>query len=185
MWLSADHLSPYRFYQGWMQVDDAEVRKLLLQLTFLDLDQVDEVVADHEDAPHRRTGQRRIATELTTIVHGPDATAAAQAASEVMFGGSVAEIDEATFEMLAEEIPTSAHDRSDLDDDANLVPLLVAAGAASSKSEAGRLLAQNGISVNDTKVSADVAIDRSMLAHDRYCVVRKGKKSVFLLTFGQ
>jgi tyrosyl-tRNA synthetase len=184
IWLSAEHLSPYRFYQAWMQSDDAEVRKLLLQLTFLDLDAIDEVVADHESAPHRRIGQRRLASELTSVVHGEEATASAKAASEVVFGGSVVDQAEMTFEMLSAEIPTSSHGRVELDDGDNLVPLLVSAGVASSKSEAGRLLAQNGISVNDEKVSAGVSIDRSMLLHDRYCVVRKGKKSVFLLRFG-
>ncbi|MCP5035681.1 MAG: tyrosine--tRNA ligase [Actinomycetia bacterium] len=184
IWLNPDHLSPYRFYQAWMQSDDSEVRKLLLQLTFLDLDTIDEVVDDHESAPHRRVGQRRLATELTSIVHGDEASTSARAASDVVFGGSVVDLDESTFEMLSAEVPTSTHDRADLNDDDNLVPLLVAAGVASSKSEAGRLLKQNGVSVNDEKVSADVCIDRSMLLHDRYCVVRKGKRSVFLLIFG-
>lgn len=184
IWLSSEQLSPYRFYQAWMQVDDDEVRKLLLQLTFLDLDAIDEVVADHESAPHRRIGQRRLASELTSIVHGEEAAASAKAASDVVFGGSVTDQAETTFAMLSAEIPTSAHDRAELDDGANLVPLLVAAGVVSSKSEAGRLLAQNGISVNDEKVKAEASIDRSMLLHDRYCVVRKGKKSVFLLHFG-
>jgi tyrosyl-tRNA synthetase len=183
IWLSAEHLSPYRFYQAWMQVEDAEVRKLLLQLTFLDLDQVDEVVADHEQAPHRRVGQRRLAAELTTIVHGEAATAAAQAASQVVFGGSVAGLDRSTFDTLAGEIPTSAHSRAGLDEDGNLVGLLVGAGVASSRSEAGRLLAQNGIAINDDKVTVDTVVGRSMLQHDRYLLVRKGKRSVFLLSF--
>ena len=183
IWLSPDHMSPYRFYQAWMQTEDGEIRKLLLQLTFLDLDQVDEVVADHDDAPHRRVGQRRLASELTETVHGAAAAEAAKAASQVVFGGSVADIDEGTFEMLAAEIPTSSQDRSRLDEDDNLVTFLVAAGVASSKSEAGRLLGQNGISINDEKIDADLVIGRSMLLHDRFCIVRKGKKSVFLLDF--
>jgi len=183
IWLSAEHLSPYRFYQAWLQSEDAEIRKLLLQLTFLDLDEIDEVVADHEAATHRRIGQQRLAAELTTTVHGRAATEMAQAASAVIFGGSSGDIDELTFDMLRGEIPTSAHERSQLDHDDNLVPLLVTAGVASSRSEAGRLLAQNGISINDEKVGGAKAIDRTALLHDRYCVVRKGKRSVFLLDF--
>lgn len=183
IWLSADRLSPYRFYQAWMQADDNELRKLLLQLTFLQPDAVDEVVDDHEQAPHLRLGQRRLAGDLTEIVHGAAAARSAEAASNVVFGGSVVELDEDILRMLSVEIPTSDHDRSNLDDGGNLVPVLVAAGVASSRSEAGRLLAQNGISINDRKVAADASIDRAMLLHDRYCIVRKGKRSVFLLDF--
>lgn len=184
IWLGAEHMSPYRFFQAWIQTEDDELRKLLLQLTFLSIEEIEDLVTEHEEAPHRRIGQRRLATELTETVHGPDAAAAADAASKVVFGGSVAELDEPSFELLAGEIPTSAHDRAMLDDDDNLVPLLVAAEVAGSKSEAARLLKQSGVSVNDDKVGADAAIGRSMLRHDRYCVVRKGKKSVFLLDFG-
>jgi tyrosyl-tRNA synthetase len=183
IWLGADHMSPYRFFQAWMQTEDVEVRRLLLQLTFLSIDEVEDVVAAHDEAPHRRTGQRRLASELTATVHGAEAAAAAAAASAVIFGGPVAELDEETFTMLSAEIPTSCHPRDALDQPDNLVPLLVAAGVASSKSEAGRLLAQNGVSINDDKVSAEVTFDRSMLRHDRFCLVRKGKKSVFLLRF--
>ncbi|MGF1600164.1 MAG: tyrosine--tRNA ligase [Acidimicrobiales bacterium] len=183
MWLGADLMSPYRFFQAWMQVDDDEVRKLLLQLTFLSIDDVDNVMAEHDAAPHRRTGQRALATELTGTVHGTDAAAAAAAASRVLFGGSSADLDGATFALLADEIPTSVHDRRVLDDAENLVPLLVSAGIASSKSEASRLLAQNGISVNDERVAGAASLDRSSLHHDRYCLVRKGKKAVYLLVF--
>ncbi|MEM9613995.1 MAG: tyrosine--tRNA ligase [Actinomycetota bacterium] len=184
IWLTAGHLSPYRFYQAWMQVDDAEVRKLLLQLTFLSIEEIGEVVARHEAEPHKREGQRRLAQDLTGLVHGDEAATAAEAASGVIFGGAPDALDKATFDMLAGEIPTTALDRSELDASDNLIGLLVASEIASSRSEAGRLLKQNGISVNGTKVAADAAIDRSALLHDRYCLVRKGKKSVHLLDFG-
>ncbi len=183
IWLGADHMSPYRFFQAWMQTADSELRKLLLQLTFLSLDEIEAVVADHDAAPHRRDGQRRLAMELTSTVHGQGAADAADAASKVIFGGSVDGLDEQTFQLLAEEIPTSSHDWSELDQEGNVVPLLVDAGIAASKSEAGRLLKQNGISINDEKVPGDVVVSRSMLRHDRFCLVRKGKKSVFLLRF--
>ncbi len=184
IWLDADHLSPYRFYQAWMQVADGELTKLLSQLTFLPVDDVREVVADHDEAPHRRSGQRRLAAEVTTTVHGPEAAKAAEDASAVIFGGSVEGLPEPTFELLADEIPHTAHSRTVLGQEANLVPLLVEAGVASSKGEANRLLSQNGIAINDVKVAADAVLDRAALRHDRYCLVRKGKKSVYLLSFG-
>ncbi len=183
IWLDAELMSPYRFYQAWIQVEDDELRKLLLWLTFLSTAEIDELVASHAEAPHRRVGQRRLASELTELVHGADAAAAAADASAAIFGGPVAQLDTMTFEMLADEVPTTRFDRSRLDDPDNLVSLLVDASIASSRSEAGRLLGQNGIAVNDVKVDLGVTIERSSLYHDRFCLVRKGKKSVFLLEF--
>lgn len=183
IWLGAELMSPYRFYQAWIQAEDDELRKLLLWLTFLTIDEIDKAVADHEEAPHLRSGQRLLATELTALVHGQEAATAAREASEAVFGGPVAELGAATFEMLAAEIPTTRLDRSLLDRPDNLVPILVDAGAAASKSEAARLLKQNGIAVNDAKVSAETAIERQHLHHDRFCLVRRGKKSVYLVDF--
>ncbi|MCL4154660.1 UNVERIFIED_CONTAM: hypothetical protein GTU68_026380 [Idotea baltica] len=184
IWLSPELMSPYRFYQAWMQAEDDELRKLLLWLTFMPVEDVDAVVADHDVEPHKRAGQRLLANELTSLVHGDDAAASAIEASEAVFGGPVADLKAATFAMLAEEIPTTALDRSRLDESDNLIPLLVDAGAAASKSEAARLLKQNGIALNDSKVDGDAVIDRSTLHHDRFCLVRKGKKSMYLLDFG-
>jgi tyrosyl-tRNA synthetase len=184
IWLGSQLISPYRFYQAWMQTEDDDVRKLLCQLTFLSLDEVEEVVATHEAAPQQRIGQRRLAHELTATVHGSDAAANAEAASQVIFGGPVDGLDVATLDLLASEIPHSKHGRDELDRQDNLVPLLVDAGVAASKSEANRLLGQNGVAINGDKVTPDTVVGRSDLLHDRYCVVRKGKKSVFLLSFG-
>ena len=77
IWLSPELMSPYRFYQAWIQAEDDEVRKLLLWLTFLTVEQIDEAVAQHDEAPHKRLGQRLLASELTALVHGGDASAAA------------------------------------------------------------------------------------------------------------
>ncbi len=183
IWLDAELMSPYRFYQAWIQAEDDEVRKLLLWLTFLSVEEIDRAVADHPALAEVDLGQRLLADELTSLVHGEDAAASAIEASEAVFGGPVANLKSATFEMLAAEIPTTAIDRSRLDEPENLVPLLVDAGAAASKSEAARLLKQNGIAVNDAKVTADAVIDRAALHHDRFCLIRKGKKSIYLLDF--
>lgn len=184
IWLSPELMSPYRFYQSWIQSEDDELRKLLLWLTFLTVDQIDEAVAEHDEAPHKRLGQRLLASELTSLVHGGDAAGAAIEASEAVFGGPVGDLKATTFEMLADEVPSVVLDRSRLDEAENLVPLLVDAEVATSKSEAARLLKQNGIAINDAKVDGDAVIGRSSLLHDRYCMVRKGKKSIFLLDFG-
>ena len=186
IWLGAHRMSPYRFYQAWIQVEDDELRKLLLQLTFLPLDEVARVVAEHDAAPHRRIGQRRLAEELTTIVHGSEATAQAVAASDAVFGGLVSELSPSTLRILEDEVPTTRFGRTRLDDDPGLLGLLLEAGVVASRGEGTRLLAQRGLSVNDAKVepAADLRLDRSALLHDRWTVIRKGRRQVHLLCFG-
>ena len=183
IWLTPDRMSPYRFYQAWMQVDDADVRKLLLQLTFLSVAEVDEAVASHNEAPHLRHGQKLLAGELTTTIHGAQSAAAAETASAVVFGSRVGQIDFPVLQMLSNEIPTATLARSLLATEGNLVQSLVEGGVVSSKSEAGRLLKQNGISVNDEKVDSSFQINAEDLRFDRYCLVRRGKKAVYLLEY--
>jgi tyrosyl-tRNA synthetase len=185
IWLSADLLSPFKFYQAWIQSDDAELPKLLKWLTFLPIDEIEALVAEHEEAPHRRLGQKRLARELTTIVHGAEATAGAEEASAVLFDGEVDDLAESTFGVLAVEVETIKLSPGHLDQPENLVPILAEAGVVGSKSEAGRLLRQNGIAVNGSKVEESAALGRDDLQHGRYCLIRKGKKSVFLLDFDE
>ena len=183
LWLGADRLSPYRFYQSWIQVEDAELPKLLKMLTFLSLAEIDELVVAHNAEPHLRRGQRTLASELTTIVHGVEAATAAEEASAAMFGGAVSGLGLATLHMLANEVPHHQTSRAVLDDETNLVPLLVEAGAAASKSEALRLLNQNGVSINDTKADGATAVTHSDLLHGHFAILRRGKKQVFLISF--
>jgi len=183
VWLTADKMSPYRFYQSWMQTDDSDIRKLLLQLTFLSVSDIEDEVASHEQAPHLRSGQKLLANELTTLIHGSQAAAAAETASSVVFGSSTDGIDEPVLKMLSQEIPTTPLSRSSLGTEGNLVQSLVEGGVASSKSEAARLLKQNGISINDRKVDSAFVINLEDLRFDRYCLVRRGKKAVYLLKY--
>ncbi len=185
IWLNADKMSPYRFYQAWIQVEDDELDKLLKWLTFLSIAEIEEVVAAHNEAPHLRLGQKRLADELTTTVHGAEATEGAKQASAVLFGGAdVSGLPESTFTILADEIETAAVSRSVLNEPDNLAGVLADSGVTASKGEATRLLKQNGISINGSKVDVSAALSAGDLQHDRYCLVHKGKKSVFLLDFG-
>lgn len=183
LWLNPKMMSPYRFYQSWIQTDDSEVRKLLLWLTLLTVDDVDQVVAEHEDAPHLRVAQKRLALELTTLVHGREATEAAIAASQVIFGGKVADLENDALEVLSEELPTTHLSRDLLTEPENLIPLLLEMGVVSSRGEATRLLKQNGVSLNDSKVDSSISVDRHTLLRGRFLVVRKGKKNVFMAIF--
>src|ERR1700722_15165299 len=90
VWLAADRTSPYQFFQYWMNVADADIERFLLQLTLLPVAECREIAAPHAQSPYKRDGQRRLAQEITTLVHGPEATEAAQEASAILFGGSPA-----------------------------------------------------------------------------------------------
>jgi tyrosyl-tRNA synthetase len=184
VWLNADMMSPYRFYQTWIQAEDDELDKLLKWLTFLSIEEIETVVADHNEAPHLREGQKRLAGELTTIVHGSEATAGAEQATAVLFGGAdVGGLPESTFAILADEIETAIVPRSSLGEPDNLPGILADSGITASKSEATRLLKQNGVSVNGSRVDITASLAAEDLQHDRYCLIHKGKKSVFLLDF--
>jgi len=184
MWLGRHRMSPYRFYQGWMNADDSEMRKLLLQLTLLSVEEVDAIVAEHEQAPERRMAQRRLAREITALVHGDDAANAAIEASEVLFGGALDEVGPQVFEILAEEIPTAQLDPSRLAEGLSIVDLAADAGITKSKSEARSLLEQGGLSVNGVPARPDTVLTTDALRHGRFLLVRRGKRNYHLVVAG-
>ena len=183
IWLSANRMSPYRFYQAWIGVDDSEVRKLLLQLTFLSVDDIDVLVSEHEASPHLRLGQRTLASELTEIVHGETAAVSAAEASAVLFD-SDAEIlaaSEAAFEFISGEVPST--DIKELG--SGVIDLLVESGLCQSRKDAKRAINEGGIYINGERLTeTDFAPSDSQLLHDRYLLLRRGKKLWHLLIVG-
>ena len=183
IWLSANRMSPYRFYQAWIGVDDSEVRKLLLQLTFLSVDDIDVLVSEHEASPHLRLGQRTLASELTEIVHGETAAVSAAEASAVLFD-SDAEIlaaSEAAFEFISGEVPST--DIKELG--SGVIDLLVESGLCQSRKDAKRAINEGGIYINGERLTeTDFVPSYSQLLHDRYLLLRRGKKLWHLLIVG-
>lgn len=175
VWLSPDRTSPYQFHQYWLQTDDRDVERFLLQLTLLSVEEVASVVAEGAGRPEQRQAQRRLADALTTLVHGPQACAAAIEAAGVLFGGS-GEPGVAAFEVLAAEIPTAAVAASVLEEPEPLVGLLVAAGACASKGEARRALQQGSISVGGDRRSEVGAVGEQDIAHGRWILLGVGKR---------
>jgi tyrosyl-tRNA synthetase len=176
IWLAADRVSPYQFFQYWMNVPDADIESYLLQLTLLPVDECKAVAAAHAQAPHRRDGQRRLARETTTLVHGAEATAAAEEASAILFGGSPAGASERALTFLATEVPTSPFVPG-----ATLAAALGATPLASSLSDARRTIGQRAASVNGEVVPEDRALTEADLLHGRWLVLRKGKRNYHLL----
>jgi len=176
IWLAADRTSPYQFFQYWMNVTDADVERFLLQLTLLPVDEARAVAAAHAQAPYKREGQRRLAREVTTLVHGVNATAAAEEASAILFGGSPIGAPMQTFDFLASEVPTFAYVSG-----GTVATMLAATPLASSLSDARRTIAQGAASVNGEVVREDRPLSKSDLLYDRWLVLRKGKRTYALI----
>jgi tyrosyl-tRNA synthetase len=182
VWLDPARTSPYRFYQHWIQTDDRQVREYLAKFTLLDVSYVDELAAEHAKAPERRRGQRVLAGEVTTLVHGSAAARAAEQASEILFGGSPIEADGDALAAVAAEVPTAPlGSDEDLAVGTDLVPLLVDTELASSRSDARRALEQGAVWVNGERAQPGSMIEKDDLLHGRYVVLRKGKKSYAVL----
>jgi tyrosyl-tRNA synthetase len=176
VWLAADRTSPYQFFQYWMNVADDDVERFLLQLTLLPVEECRAIAAAHAEAPFKRTGQRRLAREITTIVHGPEATAAAEEASAILFGGSPAGASAQALEFLATEVPTSPFTAG-----VTLAAALSATPLASSLSDARRTSSQGAASINGSVATEDRPLVEADLLYDRWLLLRKGKRNYHLL----
>jgi tyrosyl-tRNA synthetase len=173
VWLGAHRTSPYQFFQYWMQVPDADVERFLLQLTMLPVDEARSIAAAHLEQPHKRAGQRRLAQEITTLVHGAEATANAEAASAILFGGDPRQATAESLAFVADEVPSTSVDRARLAAGVDLLDLLVECGVFKSKGEARRTL--SGVAVNSEKVEEGRTVSGADLLHDRWVLLRKGK----------
>jgi tyrosyl-tRNA synthetase len=179
VWLDPDKTSPYQFRQFWLQADDDAIVDYLLRFSTLPLDEVRAVIAEHQEAPHLRVGQRALAHELTALVHGEAAAAAADEAADVLFGGDPAVASSAALEAVAREVPSSTMVAAQLGD---VAELLVTAGLASSKSDARRTLEGNGFRCNGVVMTLETRVDDLPRLHGRYLLLQRGKKSHHLVT---
>jgi tyrosyl-tRNA synthetase len=177
IWLDPALTTPYAFFQHWMQTDDAELDRLLRQMTLLPLSDIEGLVAEHQAAPQRRIGQRALAEAVTELVHGPQAAAAAAQAAGILFGGDPRQASADALALVAAEVPHGALEAGeDLAAGVPLAPVLVRLGLAGSLSQARTLLADGAVSVDGEKVPADRALQLGDVLHGRWIVLRKGKR---------
>jgi tyrosyl-tRNA synthetase len=185
VWLDPNRTSPYRFYQYWMNLEDADAGLCVRRLTELSLDEIESLDASREENAAARQTQQRLAEELTRLVHGDAGLAAAQQATAVFFGGDIAGLDEATLIEIFAEVPS--HDFSlatVAGEGLPLVEALQATGLASSRSQARRTIEQGGAYVNNRRIrEAGYAISADDLAGRQVVVLRSGKKSYALARF--
>jgi tyrosyl-tRNA synthetase len=180
VWLDSKRTSPYRFYQFWINTDDMDVERLLKLFTFLSVEEIASVMAEHEKNPGARAAQRRLAFEATKVVHGENTVRNVVAASEVLFGSqSLSETEEETLALLKEEMPFTAISPAL---PATVVDVLTSCGACESKGEARRIIKQGGVSVNETRVEDESgSVGRENLLFGKYLFIRLGKKRFHLV----
>lgn len=186
IWLDAERTSPYKFYQYWLNTSDADAEKYIKIFTFLAQDEIKSLVLAHKEAPHLRTLQKKLAEEVTIMVHSKDDLENAEKASAILFGKSTSEdlkqLDEKTFLDIFDGVPQAAIDNADLEEGLDMIAALAAkTGFLGSNGEARRELKQNSISVNKEKVKEDHKITTDDLINDKFVLLQRGKKNYFLL----
>lgn len=177
IWLDKKRTSPYELYQYWLNVDDRDVVKFLKFYTFLSKEEIEELEATHNSDPGRRVAHRKLAEEVTTLIHGEDEMLGAVAASKALFGeGEITAINEATFESLIATTPFV--ELSSSEPIPQLVDILVLAGLYPSKGQARKDLTGGGIYFNNRRITEqDFTPSKEDLIHGRFFVLRKGKKN--------
>ncbi|BBZ76297.1 tyrosine--tRNA ligase [Mycolicibacterium anyangense] len=177
LWLDPEMTSPYAWYQYFVNTADADVIRYLRWFTFLSADELGELEVATAERPHERAAQRRLAQELTTLVHGEQATAAVEHASQALFGrGELSRLDEATLAAALRETSVATLEPGAPD---GIVDLLVATGLSASKKEAKRTIAEGGVSVNNVKVDTDDWVAQpSHFLHGSWLVLRRGKRNI-------
>lgn len=190
VWLDPKRTSPYKFYQYWLNTSDEDAAKYIKIFTFLTKEEIDGLVSEHGEAPHLRLLQKRLADEITVMVHSQEDLENAKKASNILFGKSTSEdlkgLDEKTFLDIFEGVPQANIPMSELEDSGlDMIGALAAkTGFLGSNGEARRELKQNSISVNKEKVKEDYLITTKDLISDKFVLLQRGKKNYFLLVVG-
>lgn len=187
VWLDAERTSPYQFYQFWLNASDEDAQRYIRIFTLLSREEIDQLIAEHQEAPHLRNLQKRLAKEVTCMVHSEEAYQTAVEASEILFGKGTEEslrrLDESTFLSIFEGVPQFSLSLEELAKGINIIDLLAEKSEIfSSKGEARRTMAGGGISLNKAKLeSPDQMIGKDLLINGKYLLVQKGKKNYYLL----
>lgn len=183
VWLDAEMTSPYQFYQYWIQTPDEDVARYLKLFTFLSLDEIQGIVEQHLAAPEQRSGQRRLAEEVTRVVHGEAALHKVELATEILFGREIKGLTDTELKGIFADVPSTEFERSRLGS-LSVLDLLRETGLAKSNGEAKRLLQGGGIYLNNLKCQdPQQQVSDANLASESTLVLRSGKKRYHLARF--
>ena len=184
IWLDPQRTSPYKFYQFWINQSDVDAGQYLRFFTFLSRGEIEDLDRQTREEPHKRAAQRRLAEEVTRLVHGEEALQNALRASQAVFGGELTGLDERTLLEVFSEVPSSDLSPDNLTGERPLLDVLVEAGVFPSKGEAKRLVRNGGLYVNNTRIDAeDTKLGPASLLIANLAVVRTGTKNYHLLRF--
>jgi tyrosyl-tRNA synthetase len=185
LWLSPEKTSPYHFYQYWINLDDADVGRCLRFFTDLGQEEIDSLLAEHQSDPGQRIAQRRLAVELTRLVHGDEGLHAAQRATDIFFGAEIRQLTDAQLAGIFAHVPSQQLPRARLAGNGlPIIDALVESGVCKNKSEARRVITQGGAYVNNRRVEGlETQLTLADLASESMIVLRSGKKNYALLRF--
>ncbi|MFK8288316.1 tyrosine--tRNA ligase [Capnocytophaga canimorsus] len=186
IWLDPEKTSPYKFYQYWLNTSDADAEKYIKIFTMLTQEEVAELTKQHQEAPHLRILQKKLAEEITVMVHSREDYNNAVKASEILFGNSTSEdlkvLDSKMFLDVFEGVPQAEISLSDIENGLDMIAALSAkTDFIKTNSEARRALKENSISVNKEKVGEDYLITSKNLINNKFVLLQRGKKNYFVI----
>nr|WP_309759289.1 tyrosine--tRNA ligase [Flavobacterium sp.] len=186
IWLDSARTSPYKFYQYWLNTSDIDAEKYIKIFTFLSKEEIEILTEKHIEAPHLRLLQKRLAEEITVMVHSTEDLENAIKASNILFGNSTSDdlkqLDEATFLEVFDGVPQAEISRNEIETGINIVDILnEKTGFFKSNGEARRALTANSISVNKEKVTEDFLLSTKDLINHQFVLLQSGKKNYFVI----
>ena len=186
VWLDSNRTSPYKFYQYWLNSSDEDAEKYIKIFTFLDKDTIEALILEHKEAPHQRALQKRLAEEITTMVHSKEDLDNAIKASAILFGKSTSNdlkaLNEQTFLDVFDGVPQKDIDGSQIEEGLDIIAALAEQGGfLKSNGEARRALKENSISVNKEKVKEGYKLTSNDLINNKFILLQRGKKNYFVL----
>ena len=186
VWLDAEKTSPYKFYQYWINVSDEDAQRYIKIFTMLSREQIEQLISEHQAAPHLRVLQNKLAEELTTLVHGREELQKAQKASQILFGNSTSDdlrqLDAKTFLEVFDGVPQAEVTRAEIAAGLDMIAALSAKTSfIASNSEARRALKEKSIAVNKEKVEESYIIGEKDIIDDKFVLLQRGKKNYFVI----
>jgi tyrosyl-tRNA synthetase len=185
IWLDAEKTTPYQFYQFWLNASDSDAEKWIRIFTFLTKETIQELIEAHQQEPSQRVLQKRLAEEITRFVHGEDAYQKAIETTQKLFSQQNATAESLSVEDLEgmEGIVKVAFNKAKLSEGVDVISLLADTNIFPSKGEARKMIQNGGVSINRKKVdNLQLTVDSSLLLHDQYLLIQKGKKNYYLIS---
>jgi len=186
VWLDSKRTSPYKFYQYWLNSSDIDAEKYIKIFTFLTKEEIDELIKEHQETPHLRLLQKRLAKEITSMVHSKGDFENAEKASNILFSKTfkddIKTLDEVTFLDVFEGVPQADVPKEDITNGLDMIAALAAkTNFLASNSEARRALKENAVAVNKEKVKEGYNITSEDLINDTYVILNKGKRNTYII----